>query len=299
MSPSSLGNRLSRSPILRQSSSVSFPLLWNARRHQSIQSHFMWQLQPNIFSSVVTTTRPRQIGTTQRRYLSRSSLDGPETPFDKAVTFVVSVGYEQEVARGVVDALQQSGLSGEALLSVVRQLAGRWEVGEDAGLEALAASVKQDIAAKRGQKVKIIVVPPNAWDSAEDPSTEHVSPCWKDADKGTQNRAFSVEAYEGMSVTDVAKFGTGEGADTLGEYLECACSGIMACSTCHVIVDSDWFGRVGAPNEDEQDMIDLAYGPRPTSRLGCQIVLTPDLDGVILYLPKGQNNIMDHIPFEG
>ena len=233
------------------------------------------------------------------RYFARSSLDAPETPADKAVTFIVSIGYERPVAQGVVKALQESGVTGEALLAMVRQLAGRWEVGEDEGLEALAASVKQDMAAKVGQKVTITVVPPNAWDSAEDPATEHVSPCIKELRDGAENRAFQVEAYEGTSLTDVAKFGTGRGADTLGEYLECACSGIMACSTCHVIVDKDWFDRVGAPSDDEQDMLDLAYGPRPTSRLGCQLVLTPELDGVVLYLPKGHNNIMDHIPFEG
>lgn len=236
----------------------------------------------------------------QQRYFSRSSLDAPETtPRDKAVTFVVSVGYEKEIAQGVVDALVQSGLSGEALLSMVRALAGRWEVGEDEGLEALAASVKQDLARKTGQKITVQIIPPNAWDSAEDPSTENTSPCLKELDESTRNRAFTVEAYEGTSLTDVAKFGTGQGADTLGEYLECACAGIMACSTCHVIVDKDWFDQVGPPSEDEQDMIDLAYGPRPSSRLGCQIILTPALDGAVLYLPKGQNNIMDHIPFEG
>lgn len=226
-------------------------------------------------------------------------MDGNETPYDKSVTFVVSVGYEREVAVGVVDALKQSGLSGEALLAAVRQLAGRWEVGEDEGLEALAASVKQDLASKRGQKVTLTIVPPTGWDSAEDPTTEHIAPNWKELGEKTHSRSFTVEAYEGVSLTDVAKFGTGRGADTLGEYLECACSGIMACSTCHVIVDQDWFKTVGAPSEDEQDMLDLAYGPRPTSRLGCQVVLSAELDGLILFLPKGANNIMDHIPFEG
>ena len=59
-----------------------------------------------------------------------------------------------------------------------------------------------------------------------------------------------------------------------------------------------WFQRVGPPDEDEQDMIDLAYDPSPTSRLGCQIVLSADLDGLVLRLPRGANNIMDSIPFE-
>jgi 2Fe-2S ferredoxin len=96
----------------------------------------------------------------------------------------------------------------------------------------------------------------------------------------------------------VAKFGTGEGASTLGEYIECACSGIMACSTCHVVVDEKWFDKVGPPCEAEQDMLDLAYSPRDTSRLACQIVLTKEWDGLVVKLPKGANNLMDFVPFE-
>jgi len=112
------------------------------------------------------------------------------------------------------------------------------------------------------------------------------------------SRAFEVEALEGTSLTDVAKFGDGEGASTLGEYIECACSGIMACSTCHVIVDDQWFQKVGEPTEAEQDMLDLAYSPRDTSRLGCQIVLDQKLEGLVVKIPKGANNLMDFVPFQ-
>lgn len=258
------------------------------------------QRVPRLISSSSPVSRCLPISLDiQKRFLAGSCLDAPETPYDKAVTFVVSVGYEREVAEGVVDSLQQSGVSGEALLSMTRALAGRWEVGEDEGLEALAASVKQDILSKRGQKITITIVPPNVWDSAEDPSTEDIVPCFEEVDDSVRNRTFEVEAYEGVSLADVAKFGTGRGADTLGEYLECACSGIMACSTCHVVVDKKWYGKVGEPTDDEQDMLDLAYGPRPSSRLGCQVILNPDIDGMVLFLPKGYNNLMDHIPFEG
>jgi 2Fe-2S ferredoxin len=86
-------------------------------------------------------------------------------------------------------------------------------------------------------------------------------------------------------------------AQQLGEYLECACSGVMACSTCHVVVAPEWFSRVGAPDEAEQDMLDLAYEPQATSRLGCQLVLTPNLDGLVVHLPRSANNLMDPIPF--
>mmetsp|Transcript_5292 Transcript_5292/g.7024 ORF Transcript_5292/g.7024 Transcript_5292/m.7024 type:complete len:103 (+) Transcript_5292:603-911(+) len=101
-----------------------------------------------------------------------------------------------------------------------------------------------------------------------------------------------------MSITDVAKFGSGENASVLGEYLDCACSGIMACSTCQVVVDKKWFDIVGNPEEAEQDMLDLAYNPQECSRLGCQIVLDSTMNGLLLMLPKGSNNMMDNIPFD-
>jgi 2Fe-2S ferredoxin len=65
-----------------------------------------------------------------------------------------------------------------------------------------------------------------------------------------------------------------------GVDIEGACEGSLACSTCHVIVDPAWFGQAGAPTEDEEDMLDLAFGLTATSRLGCQIVMTPALDGL-------------------
>ena len=58
------------------------------------------------------------------------------------------------------------------------------------------------------------------------------------------------------------------------------------------------FHAVGEPEDAEQDMLDLAYSPRETSRLGCQVVLRADLDGMLIKLPKGANNMMDNIPFE-
>ena len=179
---------------------------------------------------------------------ARSSAAAPsaETPADKAATFVVSLGHEPEVAAGVVKALRDGGLAGEALLSTVRALAGRWEVGEDAGLDDLVLSVRSELARTQGKRrVTFRVVPPGASSAAS---------------------AFEVEALEGMSLTDVAKHGDGEGA-ALAEYIECACSGVMACSTCHAVADDAWFAAVGAPDEDEQDMLDLAYELRPSSGL--------------------------------
>ncbi len=71
-----------------------------------------------------------------------------------------------------------------------------------------------------------------------------------------------------------------------GLPLEGTCEGQMACSTCHVIVTRDWFGRLPEASEDEEDMLDLAYGVRPTSRLSCQIDLSDDLDGLEVEVPS-------------
>jgi len=70
-----------------------------------------------------------------------------------------------------------------------------------------------------------------------------------------------------------------------GIDLEGACEGAMACSTCHVIVEKDWFSRLPKAKIEENDMLDLAVGAARTSRLGCQIVLTEALDGLTVRLP--------------
>tara|TARA_A100001037_G_scaffold29329_1_gene23272 strand:- start:1091 stop:1414 length:324 start_codon:yes stop_codon:yes gene_type:complete len=77
-----------------------------------------------------------------------------------------------------------------------------------------------------------------------------------------------------------------------GLDVEGACEGAMACSTCHVIVDPDWFARLDPPSEDEEDMLDLAPGLKPTSRLGCQIVVTDAMDGLTVSLPTATRNLM-------
>ncbi|MDE2411142.1 MAG: 2Fe-2S iron-sulfur cluster binding domain-containing protein [Sphingomonadales bacterium] len=67
--------------------------------------------------------------------------------------------------------------------------------------------------------------------------------------------------------------------------LEGTCEGQMACSTCHVIVARDWFDKLPAASDDEEDMLDLAAGVTRTSRLSCQVVLTEALDGFEVRIP--------------
>lgn len=86
-----------------------------------------------------------------------------------------------------------------------------------------------------------------------------------------------VSAAEGELLLKVAQ------AD--GQPLEGTCEGQMACSTCHVIVAPDDFLRLPRASEEEEDMLDLAAGATRTSRLACQIALTPDLDGLTVRIP--------------
>ena len=64
-----------------------------------------------------------------------------------------------------------------------------------------------------------------------------------------------------------------------------ACGGELACSTCHVILDEDVYEMLGEISEEEEDMLDLAWGLTDTSRLCCQIKASPELDGVVLKIP--------------
>ncbi|KAH9730808.1 Adrenodoxin-like protein 2 [Citrus sinensis] len=73
--------------------------------------------------------------------------------------------------------------------------------------------------------------------------------------------------------------------------LEGACEGSLACSTCHVIVmDMDYYNKLEDPTDEENDMLDLAFGLTETSRLGCQIVASPELDGIRLAIPAATRN---------
>jgi 2Fe-2S ferredoxin len=93
----------------------------------------------------------------------------------------------------------------------------------------------------------------------------------------------SVDAPIGQSVLEIAHHNE--------VALEGACEGSLACSTCHVIVDKSFFGKLKKPTEDEEDMLDLAFGLTQTSRLGCQIIMSEELDGLRVTLPKATRNM--------
>lgn len=74
--------------------------------------------------------------------------------------------------------------------------------------------------------------------------------------------------------------------------MEGACGGSCACSTCHVIVeDQDLFDKMDEADDDENDMLDLAFGLTETSRLGCQVKMSKELDGLVVKLPSATRNL--------
>lgn len=94
-----------------------------------------------------------------------------------------------------------------------------------------------------------------------------------------------VDAPVGFSVLEIAH--------QHGVDIEGACEGSLACSTCHVIVDPTWYRKLEPASEDEEDMLDLAFGLERTSRLGCQIVMSETLDGLTVCLPAGTRNLLN------
>lgn len=95
---------------------------------------------------------------------------------------------------------------------------------------------------------------------------------------------LEVEAPVGLSVLEIAHRNNVD--------LEGACEGSLACSTCHVIIDPQWYDRLPTAKEDEEDMLDLAFGLTRTSRLGCQIIMTEELDGLTVSVPGDSRNAM-------
>ena len=93
-----------------------------------------------------------------------------------------------------------------------------------------------------------------------------------------------VTAQPGQRLLDVAW--------TAREPLEGACEGVMACSTCHVIVDAEDFEKLPPANEEEEDLLDLAAHATRTSRLACQIILTADMPELSVRIPPAATNWM-------
>ena len=92
-----------------------------------------------------------------------------------------------------------------------------------------------------------------------------------------------VDAPNGISLLEVAQKN--------GVSLEGTCEGSQACSTCHVVVEEGWFDKLPEASEGEEDMLDLAFGLTHTSRLGCQIMMCDEYDGIRVTLPSATRNM--------
>jgi ferredoxin, 2Fe-2S len=96
-----------------------------------------------------------------------------------------------------------------------------------------------------------------------------------------EGAARTVEAEEGSTVMENAIRNGIPG-------IEAECGGACSCATCHVYVAEEWESATGQPQPMEEDMLDFAFDVRPTSRLSCQIRVAPELDGLVLHVPKEQ-----------
>ncbi|KAF5506243.1 Adrenodoxin-like protein [Colletotrichum siamense] len=95
---------------------------------------------------------------------------------------------------------------------------------------------------------------------------------------------YKIAVSEGDNLLDIAQDNDLE--------MEGACGGSCACSTCHVIVvDEEHYDKMPEPEDDENDMLDLAFGLTETSRLGCQVTMTKELDGLRVKLPSMTRNL--------
>ena len=101
---------------------------------------------------------------------------------------------------------------------------------------------------------------------------------------GRDGTRKEVEAPLGHSLLEIAHRN--------GVDLEGACEGSLSCTTCHVIVEPEWFDMLPEASEDEEDMLDLAAGLTATSRLGCQVRISEELDGLTVRLPPARRNLL-------
>ena len=95
------------------------------------------------------------------------------------------------------------------------------------------------------------------------------------------SKTHTVDIQNGLTVMEGAVQNDIPGIDA-------DCGGGMACATCHVYVKDDWFSKLPEKENGEDDMLDQAYQPNSSSRLSCQIIVSDDLNGLVVHLPEKQ-----------
>ena len=95
------------------------------------------------------------------------------------------------------------------------------------------------------------------------------------------NQNYTIEVQNGLTVMEGAVQNDIPGIDA-------DCGGGMACATCHVYVNDEWFDKITPKEDGEEDMLDMAYEPKKNSRLSCQIIVSDELDGLTVNIPSKQ-----------
>jgi 2Fe-2S ferredoxin len=95
------------------------------------------------------------------------------------------------------------------------------------------------------------------------------------------NKIHTVEVQNGLTVMEGAVQNDIPGIDA-------DCGGAMACATCHVYVKEEWWDKLQTKEDGEEDMLDMAYEPSKFSRLSCQVVVSDELDGLVVNIPSNQ-----------
>lgn len=219
--------------------------------------------------SILATRRGSDIHGTRRtmdlihknaKPYSRSAFLFNSEPVNDANSYLESLGYtDVRIQDGMKDALKS--VFGKNITA-----ANIKSIGAE-GVKALAKSVEEQVQLECGD---VFV------------GTVHV--------KVPHHKfSFDLRMKEGENFMVCATEGSGR--EVLSEYLECTCAGNMSCSTCHIILDPETYAKLDPPSEAELDMLDLAYEPTDTSRLGCQIDMEQKLDGMTITLPSGINDL--------
>tara|TARA_B100001123_G_scaffold398686_1_gene482973 strand:+ start:157 stop:477 length:321 start_codon:yes stop_codon:yes gene_type:complete len=94
-------------------------------------------------------------------------------------------------------------------------------------------------------------------------------------------KSHTIDVANGLSVMEGALQNNITGIDA-------DCGGSMACATCHVYVKEEWFDKLPKKEDGEEDMLDMAFEPKKFSRLSCQLMVSDDLDGLVVNLPAKQ-----------
>ena len=95
-------------------------------------------------------------------------------------------------------------------------------------------------------------------------------------------KSHTIEVQNGLTVMEAAVQNNISGIDA-------DCGGSMACATCHVYVKEEWFNKLPKKEDGEEDMLDMAYEPNKFSRLSCQVIVSDELDGLIVSIPSKQS----------